>query len=248
MQVKDRTTKMLLLFFLMPQSYFSPVALTDDILPHFDLTFNHKTKGTLSGMLGNNFIKRAADQHTYQLTDKGYEQLCLEFPFLRGIKYQWDGTWRVISYEIPEKKRDLRDRLRRSMRGWGLGPWHRSFWLTPHPIIENLRELVFGKEEEKYIHAFESTHIFGSVHELVEKVWGKSQLERRYRALLQEWHGLLTSPMSGREKFRTVVSSYVDTLRDDPGLPKNIVGEKWIGFEALSLFHDIKHLLLTSRG
>ena len=45
--------------------------------------------------------------------------------------------WRIISYEIPEAKRELRDRLRREMQGWGLGPWHRSFGLLRIRLSSN---------------------------------------------------------------------------------------------------------------
>lgn len=243
MQIKNRRTKMMLLLFLIPDTFHSHVLIDHTMLNVFDMSFNHKTKGTISGMIKSNLMVKSDHPHGYILTEKGYEELCLEFPFFRFVKSEWDGSWRVISYEIPEKKRDLRDRLRRSMRGWGLGPWHRSFWITPHPIIENLRTLVYGKEEEKYIQAFESTHIFGNKQALIEKVWIVSQLEKKYRALLQQWHIILSSENKNTEKLRHISSLYVNILRDDPGLPKSLVGHRWIGFEAYSLFKEIKRIL-----
>ena len=147
-------------------------------------------------------------------------------------------------YEIPEKKRDLRDRLRREMRGWGLGPWHRSFWLTPHPIIPDLKNLVFGKEEEKYIQSFEATHVFGDMDILVEKVWGKSALDKRYRDLFKKWHDVLSTEVSKEEKMRQIIYAYIHLLRDDPGLPSSLIGRKWIGFEAFDIFKEVRGILL----
>lgn len=236
----------MLILFLIPDTLHAHIVIDTNILDIFNMSFNYKTKGTLSGMIKNNLISKSDHQHSYILTEKGYDELCLEFPFFRFVQFEWDGLWRVISYEIPEKKRDMRDRLRRSMKGWGLGPWHRSFWITPHPIIENLRALVYGKEEEKYIHAFESTHIFGNTHELVEKVWILSVLEKKYRELLRQWHLILSSGQSNIEKLSHISSLYVDILRDDPGLPKSLLGNRWIGFEAFSLFKEIKRILYQS--
>lgn len=181
---------------------------------------------------------------SYRLTKKGFQALCLEFPFFRFLKEEWDGLWRVISYEIPEKKREIRDRLRREMRGWGLGPWHRSFWLTPHPIIIDLRNLIFGKEEEKYFQAFESTHVFGDLNILVEKVWKKSELEKKYRELFKKWHEILSAQKTNEEKLIDIISSYVELLRLDPGLPEGLIGKKWIGLEAYQIFKEIKEILL----
>jgi len=169
----------------------------------------------------------------------------LEFPLFRYLKDKWDGKWRIISYEIPEKKREIRDRLRREMQGWGLGPWHRSFWLTPHPVIETLRQLVSQKEEEKYIQAFEAGHIFGDREILIEKVWQKSALDKNYREMFKKWHDILSSEGEKTDKFRKAISEYVNLLRLDPGLPVELVGEKWIGFEAYNIFKEIKSILLS---
>jgi len=185
-----------------------------------------------------------SEKNKYRLTEKGYRALCLEFPFFRFVKEEWDGRWRVISYEIPETKRQIRDRFRREMRGWGLGPWHRSFWLTPHPIIGNLKDLVYGREEEKYIQAFESTHIFGDLNLLVEKVWQKSELDKKYRELFKKWHTILSAGKTNEQKMKEIIGSYVEILRLDPGLPESLVGKKWIGFEAFSIFKEVRGILL----
>jgi len=155
MPVKERRIKILLMLFLIRDVSFDLVQLEAGLLDLFDLSLNQKTKGTLSAMLKDGLIEKADGEVVeYKLTDRGFHVLCMEFPAFRFMKDEWDGVWRIISYEIPERKRHLRDRLRREMRGWGLGPWHRSFWMTAHPVIGPLRDLVYGREEEQYIQAF----------------------------------------------------------------------------------------------
>lgn len=248
MPVKERKLKLLLLFFLTKDVSFDYVELTTDTLEMFDLTLNQKTKGTLSAMLKDGLIEKKEDSDKksseYRLTDKGFYSLCLQFPAVRFFKDEWDGVWRIISYEIPEKKRHLRDRLRREMKGWGLGPWHRSFWMTPHPVIGPLRDLVYGREEEQYIQAFEATHMFGDMNVLVEKVWGKSELEKTYKDLFKEWHTILSKDAEKKEKMKEVIYNYVSIVRDDPGLPPSLVGRKWISLEAFTIFKEIREILL----
>ncbi len=272
MGIKERRTKILLALFLLKDISFSPVNFDDRIQKIFDLTFNEKTRGTISGLikegeiekaeminsqsqpnphlqnplsqLGGNLTVDVGKSNQYRLTDKGFYALCLDFPFFRFLKDQWDGKWRIISYEIPEKKREVRDRLRREMQGWGLGPWHRSFWLTPHPIIENLRQLIGGKEEEQYFQAFESDHVFGDREILIEKVWGKSNLDKAYRELFKKWHQILSTQEEKINKLKKVINEYVGLLKIDPGLPKELLGEKWIGLEGWSIFKEIRSILL----
>jgi phenylacetic acid degradation operon negative regulatory protein len=169
----------------------------------------------------------------------------LRFPFFRFTKERWDNQFRILSYEIPEKKRELRDRLRREVSGWGLGPWHRSFWITPHPIIAPLRRLIEQKEEEKFVQAFESIHVFGNEEILIEKVWELKKLESQYKSLFKKWHEILSNASDNTLKMTQVFNSYVDVLNTDPGLPKELVGDKWIGFEAINIFHEIRDILTS---
>ena len=244
MVVKERRTKILLSLFLIAGVDFPEITLDERLQKVFDLTLNQKTRGTLSGLLKEGMIEKGAKENTYRLTVKGFDGLSLEFPFFRYLKNTWDGRWRIISYEIPEKKREIRDRLRREMQGWGLGPWHRTFWLTPHPIIEILKGLVAQKEEEKYIQAFEGAPVFGDREILIEKVWAKSNLDKTYRELFKKWHDILSGQEEKVDKLKKIVGEYIVLLRLDPGLPKELVGESWIGFEGWNIFKEIKSILL----
>ncbi|MBI2641515.1 hypothetical protein HYW87_02865 [Candidatus Roizmanbacteria bacterium] len=265
MGVKDRRTKILLSLFLLSDVNFNFVTLSESNLKIFDLYLNQKTRGTLSGLMREGLIEKQTSEVTsaaitptgvplpiqtiategvYRLTENGFHALCLQFPFFRFLRDRWDGKWRILSYEIPEKKRELRDKLRREVVGWGLGPWHRSFWVTPHPIIENLKELVSQKEEEEYLQAFEADHVFGDKETFIEKVWQKSTLDKKYRDLFKKWHDIIASGIDKTEKFKQIIALYVDVIRNDSGLPKELVGEKWIGFEAFTIFKEIRSILL----
>ncbi|MFA5136577.1 MAG: PaaX family transcriptional regulator C-terminal domain-containing protein [Patescibacteria group bacterium] len=247
MGVKERRTKILLSLVLLSDVDFKPVKIDERVQKIFDFSLNQKTKTTLSSLVKEGAIEQTGDakDDEYALTASGLLSLSFEFPYFRFLKLKWDHKWRIISYEIPESKREIRDRLRREMQGWGLGPWHRSFWLTPHPVIPNLKELVMGKIEEQYIQAFESDHAFGNRDILIEKVWGKSALDKKYRDLFKKWHETLSKDGDKIEKFSIVVAEYVNVLRQDPGLPDDLLGQSWIGYEAMNIFKEIRSILLS---
>lgn len=253
MGIKERRTKILVALFFLSDINFSTVEITPFVERVFDISLNQKTKSTLKQLLKQGYIQQEGTtespqekKYIFSLTASGLESLSMDFPFCRFLNRTWDSKWRILSYEIPESKRELRDKLRREVAGWGLGPWHRSFWLTPHPIIDNLRELVFQKEEEKYIQAFEADHVFGDRAILIEKVWQKSSLENTYRELFKQWHLILSGQETKEDKFKKVIRDYITVLRNDPGLPKELIGDNWIGFEANSIFKEIRSILLSA--
>jgi len=248
MGIKERRTKIILSLFLLSNVEFSEILLDENVQQMFDFSLNQKTKSTLTSLVKSGEIEKGTSKDevpAYKLTKKGFYSLCLEFSSFRFLKESWDGKLRIISYEIPESKRELRDRLRRAMQGWGLGPWHRSFWLTPHPVMTTLSVLVSGKQEAQYIQAFEADHVFGDKATMIEKVWGKSALDKKYRELFKKWHTILSGDGEKIVKFTNVLKEYVTILREDPGLPKELVGDSWIGFEAMNIFKEIKGILLS---
>ncbi|MBP6044710.1 hypothetical protein KBC14_01745 [Candidatus Woesebacteria bacterium] len=246
MAIKERRSKILLAFCLLGGKAAKSVSIDDVFLKIFDLSLNQKTKSTINALIKKGALLRdETKKDAYSLTDVGFVEVSRDFPYFRFFREDWDGVWRILSYEIPERRRELRDKLRREVASWGLGPWHRSFWLTPHPIIGDLKNLISGKEEQQYVQAFESSHVFGDREVLIEKVWGKVKLHEKYKDLFKQWHEVLSKDMDKLAKFSVIVNSYVDLIRVDPGLPKELLGKSWIGYEALDLFSEIKEILLS---
>ena len=102
MPVKERRTKILLLLFLTKDISFDFVQLDELLLELFDLSLNQKTKGTLSAMLKEGLIEKhdgtSENGSSYRMTDRGFHQLCLEFPAFRYMKEEWDGVWSYLLY------------------------------------------------------------------------------------------------------------------------------------------------------
>src|SRR5690349_20652248 len=108
MGIKERRTKILLALFLLSDVDFNHVPLNQNTEVAFDLSMNQKTKGTLSSLIKEGLIEKkegiihpiAGEEpvNEYKLTEKGFLELSLGFPFFRYLKTQWDGKWRILSY------------------------------------------------------------------------------------------------------------------------------------------------------
>lgn len=54
----------------------------------------------------------------------------------------WDGKWRVVVFDIPERQRQLRDFLRNTMKRLGAYELLRSFWVYPYRMPEYIQKAV----------------------------------------------------------------------------------------------------------
>src|SRR5438445_12382102 len=58
--------------------------------------------------------------------------------FDRG-RDDWDGTWRMVIYAVPEERRGERDRVRRTLAWHGFGPLAAATWISPTPRFDMVR-------------------------------------------------------------------------------------------------------------
>lgn len=51
---------------------------------------------------------------------------------------KWDGVWRAIIFDVPEKKRHQRNFLRRELKLMGFKELQHSIWITPYDVEREL--------------------------------------------------------------------------------------------------------------
>lgn len=54
----------------------------------------------------------------------------------------WDGKWRMVFYDVLNKKNKLRDEFRRYLKNMGFYPWQESVYISPYPCE---KEIAFLK-------------------------------------------------------------------------------------------------------
>lgn len=91
----------------------------------------------------NNFIERIKKNNKdfFVLTERGRNMAnLLEFKTISLQK--WDGKWRIIIFDIPEKYRRRRDFLRDKLKEIGFEQVQESVWVFPFPIPKALDWLI----------------------------------------------------------------------------------------------------------
>ncbi|MFH1178181.1 MAG: CRISPR-associated endonuclease Cas2 [bacterium] len=106
--------------------------------------FNYQAKTVLGNLARRGFVTfEERDGRRYaRITEKGKRVLQLENQRTEHLKKKkWDHRWRVVTFDIPEKRRRVRVNLRRFMREYGFVRLQNSVWIYPHDC-EDLISLV----------------------------------------------------------------------------------------------------------
>lgn len=104
------------------------------------------------------FIEQISDEElTLRLTDKGKEKAILAQ--LQSPVGSWDGKWRIVIFDIPEKRRAARDLLRYNLKSWGFTPWQKSVWTTKKDCTKPLRDYIKKIGIEDWVLVIESNDI-----------------------------------------------------------------------------------------
>ena len=96
--------------------------------------------------------KQTGDNISVRLTKRGQAEL-LKYE-LGQKKLQssgsWDKKWHVLAFDIPETRRRLRDRVRRTLRALGFQRLQHSVWIYPYECRAVLRllQLQYGVRNE----------------------------------------------------------------------------------------------------
>ncbi len=67
------------------------------------------------------------------------------------IPSSWDGIWRVVMFDIPERKRTARDALRRKLRELGFRELQKSVFVFPHPCRDEIDFIMEVFEIRPYV-------------------------------------------------------------------------------------------------
>jgi len=114
-------------------------------------------KMSLGRAVKKGFIKKQIRQEEVYLalTELGRQLLVKDKPGL-ALKPElkdegWDGRYRLVIFDIPEKDRFIRDRLREQLKNLGAVGWQKSVWVTTKDITKAVNDLVKSNGLEDYI-------------------------------------------------------------------------------------------------
>lgn len=123
---------------------------------------SHLKKSSLSQALKRlregGLIEFTSDQQlAFRLTDKGRGKALLAN--LKTDDQNWDGNWRLVIFDIPEKRRQARDLFRAKLKQWNFIHFQQSVWGTKKNCTKALRDFIKSVGIEDWVMVVESDNI-----------------------------------------------------------------------------------------
>ena len=97
--------------------------------------FNYQSKSALGRLVAKGlvtFVEEDGKRYA-RITEKGERILRMETERTAiAKKRKWDRCWRVVIFDVPERRKGVRDRLRHFMERCGLARLQDSVWIYPY--------------------------------------------------------------------------------------------------------------------
>jgi DNA-binding transcriptional regulator PaaX len=140
-----------------------------------------------------------------------------------------EGSWTLLSYSMPESRRDLRHQIRARLSWAGFGGLRDGLWIAPGyvDVSQVLAGDVFDGLGE-LAEAFHAQPTAGTdVARLVRRAWNVEAIRAEHERFLAAWEPDLA--IEGRHLSRLTLlgADWLQLLRTDPGLPAEYLPDDW---------------------
>jgi len=183
---------------------------------------------TVSRLLKTEQIERVVkDGEPYlRLSSQVKKTMIRDFPIFKFAQKPWDHFWRIVFYDIPEEQRRTRVGLKRKLVELGFGKLQESVYISTFDFAEDIREYILAHNLGDWVFVSVSRRLFaGNERALAEKVWNLTELNQRY----EDW---LENLEKNKGKGGLVYDSFLEIVRDDPCLPRELLPDDWQGEKA----------------
>ncbi|OGG21315.1 CRISPR-associated endonuclease Cas2 [Candidatus Gottesmanbacteria bacterium RIFCSPHIGHO2_02_FULL_40_13] len=198
-------------------------------------TVNHRTLASVWHQLSRQQLitnKKRNNLYNLEITKLGRERLSNTLPSYEKKRF-WDGKIYLVTYDIPEKFRKKRDKLRYFLKKIGAVLLQESIWLTPYNPRELINEFI---QEQNISGTIIVSHIgpdggIGetNIQDLLVRLFSLDKLNERYQNfIIDTKKGIMD---------RSLIFHYLSILKDDPQLPFKLLPKGWLGDKAY-LFYE----------
>ncbi|MFI5586204.1 PaaX family transcriptional regulator C-terminal domain-containing protein [Amycolatopsis sp. NPDC051758] len=210
----------------------------------------HATRSTLSRMARRGLLSRVRrGRHVYLgLTDRSRAILHDgERRIWRAgaVNRQWDGTWTLLGFSMPESWQRQRHALRSRLLWAGFGSLQGGLWIAPGQV--DPAPLLDGLDADGHVRVFQARPLPPTqVAEIVQEAWNIDRLAEHYQAFLARWQDPEAQAPDSLARDLLLESDWLRTIRDDPRLPREHLPADWPAEPAQELFYALSAELKTA--
>lgn len=207
----------------------------------------HATRSTLTRMVNRGLLRRqkAGRRMYFGLTPRTAEILRDGHARIwrtGAVNDDWDGTWTLLGFSLPEAWQRQRHDLRSKLAWAGFGPLQGGLWIAPGHVIVD--DIVASLGLAAHVRVFRATvDELTDVGQLVEDAYDLAPIAAGYRAFLDRWVGAPPFADDPLAAHLSIVTEWLRIIRRDPRLPMRHLPEDWPAIPAQKAFHDIESTL-----
>ncbi len=200
----------------------------------------HAARSTLSRMSARGLLERhrSGKRVYFALTDQAVAVLEEGGRRLgRAINRDWDGTWTLLGFSLPETRRAERHLLRSRLTWAGFGLLQSGLWIAPHAV--DVGRLLRGLDVVDHVKAFRASALPPSqVSDMIADAWDLGEIARGYRDFLRRWDGPEPPPGAADPLSHQLLmaAEWLLLIRQDPRLPLRHLPADWPAVRAEQLF------------
>ena len=208
-------------------------------------------RATLSRMSANGLLDRVQAGRTacYQLTpaaDALVRAARVRVSAAAPFEHP-DGQWTMLSYSMPESRRDLRHRVRATLTWAGFGGLRDGLWIAPGIVDVGTVLADAGLSEVAELAEWFAASPLPGVRpeDFIRRAWPVDQIRERHERFIQAWRSrsLGADPLS---EITLLGADWLQLLRADPGLPARFLAADWPAARSAAIYRRCHEALLAA--
>ncbi|MFD7446263.1 PaaX family transcriptional regulator C-terminal domain-containing protein [Streptomyces sp. NPDC059909] len=202
-----------------------------------------KRRGVLEARRQDGLAGYELSQEAQEILQEGDERI-----FRRERPSLADG-WVLAVFSVPESERSKRHQLRSRLSGMGFGAVAPGVWIAPAHLYESTSAMLRRLDLTAYADLLRSEYLaFTAVPEKVRQWWDLEELELRYETFIAAQQPVLDRwqqhpPADDAAAFADYIRALTSWRRLpylDPGLPAEVLPERWAGLRAARVFFTLR--------
>ncbi|MES4908018.1 MULTISPECIES: PaaX family transcriptional regulator C-terminal domain-containing protein [unclassified Streptomyces] len=210
------------------------------------------TRSTLTRMVGRGLLSRRREgRRTYVgLTDRS--EAILRDGERRiwktgAVNREWDGTWTLLGFSLPESWQRQRHDLRSQLTWAGFGTLFSGLWIAPGEI--DVSGIVAELGLAAHVKVFRARGDAGmNIAEMINDTWDLGGLCARYRDFDAFWRPYASGgvDLAGEDALALrlrLTTEWLQVIRSDPRLPVRHLPADWPAAGTEETFRAVHALL-----
>ncbi|MFE4963581.1 PaaX family transcriptional regulator C-terminal domain-containing protein [Streptomyces sp. NPDC056660] len=154
-----------------------------------------------------------------------------------AVNRDWDGTWTVVAFSLPNDRADARHDLRSRLAWAGFASLQGGLWIAPG--TKDVAEALEPLELDDHVTTLQARPmgLTGSA-DLVRRAFDIDGIADRYQAFLDQWDTSPPPAVADDDLACQILlhTDWLQAVRWDPHLPAEHLPEQWPAIRAEQVF------------